>query len=419
MLAKHASMTMTCLVGLAYFHSYRLMQLSSSTSFPVDLAGSALRHAREAVWLHFFSAGFLFAAWGVNIPQVKHRYGFDEAMLGVAILVAGVGSLAALGVAGRLIPRLGATRATFLGLLVACVGLATMLIWPDRYGVFGGLVVFGFFSSLLDVAMNAEAAQMEKQSGRRLMSVCHGMFSLGGMSGATVGSGLLAGGFPVAWQLPLMAAGIAVLGVLARSRLPAGFCPPERRLQSGTRRLSWFPRSALWLGILAALAFFSEGAMYDWSVLYLRDELGSAPQQAAMAYAFFSAAMAIGRFGGDWLRARVPAAVLLAAGAALAASAVAMVLMLGDPHLAMVGFALTGLGLSNVVPVLLGAGARLPGVAPASGLAAVASLGYAGLMSGPAIIGFAAHATSLTHALFMVVGCTLLLAVGARHVLKT
>ena len=179
------------------------------------------------------------------------------------------------------------------------------------------------------------------------------------------------------------------------------------------------PRGALLLlGVMAALGFMVEGSVYDWSVLYLHKEVGSTQNVAALAYASFSASMAITRFGGDWLRARFSSARLLRASALLSALAMVMVLMAGQAWVALVGFALVGVGLANMAPLLFSAAAQVKGVAAAQGIASVSSIGYLGFMAGPPAIGFVAHAGSLTAALYGVVALAALLALGATHAIR-
>jgi fucose permease len=171
------------------------------------------------------------------------------------------------------------------------------------------------------------------------------------------------------------------------------------------------------LGAMAALGLVAEGAMYDWSVLYLRESLASPQALAALAYAAFSVAMAIGRFAGDWARARLGAVALLSVGGTLAAIAMLAVLLIGHPAAALAGFALVGLGISNVVPVLFSFASRVPGISPAHGISGVASLGYLGFLSGPPMIGAVAQFATLPVALCLVALFAAALAALARRAL--
>jgi MFS family permease len=161
----------------------------------------------------------------------------------------------------------------------------------------------------------------------------------------------------------------------------------------------------------------AEGAMYDWSALYVTQELLSSEATGALAFAAFSAAMAIGRLGGDWVRERMAPIALVRASGALAAAGMAIALATGQPWLAMLGFMLVGLGLANIIPVMFAAAAHIPGVSAATGVAAVSAVGYVGFMVGPALIGFVARASSLTIALWVVAGFAVLMAAAARHAL--
>ncbi|MGO4394786.1 MFS transporter [Variovorax sp. M-6] len=368
---------------------------------------------RWASRAQFFCSGFVFATWGVHIPTVKAHYAVDEAALGLAMLAAGAGALLGLTQASRWIGRHGARRAAgFCGAIYALL-LAGLLAMPAYAALLGLLAVFGIVTSVFDVSINTEAAQLELRNGKPLMSGMHGMFSLGGMVGAVTGSAALAAGLDPQRHLIGVAAAMALtIALSARWMLPREATAFATSSGNGFR----LPRSTLaLLGLLAALGLIAEGAIYDWSVLYLQQELGSPQQQAALAYASFSAAMALARFGGDAMRARFAPAVLLRGSALLAAASMTVVLVTDMPWLALIGFAGVGVGFANVVPILFAASARVPGVEPARGIAAVSAAAYLGFMAGPPVIGFLAQVSSLTHALYLVVAFAAALAASARY----
>ncbi|RYY83017.1 MAG: MFS transporter [Comamonadaceae bacterium] len=372
--------------------------------------GAATRWASR---IQFGASGFIFATWGVHIPTVKAHYGLDEAQLGMAMLAAGFGAMVGLIRASHWIGRYG-TRDTARIVGVVYALLLTGLIASHSYlALLAVLVLFGLATSVFDVVINTEAAQLELLGGGTLMSGMHGMFSLGGMVGAMTGGAALAAGLTPQWHLICVALLMACAVLVASRRmLPRAATAAAARSGTGFGR----PRGALVvLGILAALGLIAEGAIYDWSVLYLHQELGSPQQQAALAYASFSAAMAAARFGGDALRARFAPAPLLRASALLAAAAMAVVLTTDTPWLALVGFAAVGIGFANVVPILFSAAARVPDVDPARGIAAVSAAAYLGFMVGPPMIGLLARLGSLTSALWLVVGFAAALGLSARH----
>jgi fucose permease len=224
------------------------------------------------------------------------------------------------------------------------------------------------------------------------------MFSLGGMAGAASWSLLAPTGMSPSTHL---AGASAVLGVLALAA--SRFMLRRARARDEERAPLSLPHGPLLLlGVLAAMGLVGEGAMYDWSVLYLRQELGSPAGIASLGYASFSGAMAAGRFAGDWVRARVRPATLLRASGALGAIGMLIALAVPHPAAALAGFALVGLGFSNIVPVLFSVAGQLPGIAPAHGIAAVSSVGYFGMMAGPPMIGFIAQGSSLAAGLLVV-----------------
>ena len=375
---------------------------------------AATASTRWAARAQFFASGFIFATWGVHVPTVKAHYGIDEAQLGLAMLAAGAGAMLGLTSAGRWIGRHGARRMAALCGCIYALLLAGLIAMPGYLFLLALLAVFGLVTSVFDVAINAEAAQLELLGGQPLMSGMHGMFSLGGMAGAASGSAALAAGLgPQAHLLWVAAAMVLMVAVSSWHMLPQ---PPAASDASAADHSFRLPRGVLAvLGVLAALGLIAEGAIYDWSVLYMQQELGSPQNQAALAYASFSAAMAAARFGGDAMRARFSPAALLLGSGVLAAAAMTLVLLTDLPWLALVGFAGVGVGFANVVPILFGASARVPGIEPATGIAAVSAVAYLGFMAGPAVIGLLARAASLTAALYVVVVFAVALAASARY----
>jgi predicted MFS family arabinose efflux permease len=369
---------------------------------------------RWASRAQFFSSGFIFATWGVHVPTVKAHYGIDEAQLGLAMLAAGAGAMYGLTSAGRWIGRHGPRRMAAVCGCVYALLLAGLIAMPGYLALLALLAAFGLVTSVFDVAINTEAAQLELHGGTPLMSGMHGMFSLGGMAGAASGSAALAAGLGAQAHLLWVAGAMALLVAVSSMRMLPN--PPASSDGTAADRKFRLPRGALAvLGVLAALGLIAEGAIYDWSVLYMQQELGSPQKQAALAYASFSAAMAAARFGGDAMRARFSPAALLLGSGVLAAAAMTLVLLTNIPWLALIGFAGVGVGFANVVPILFGASARVSGIEPATGIAAVSAVAYLGFMAGPAVIGLLARASSLTAALYVVVVFAVALAASARY----
>ena len=382
------------------------------TCRPEHHGAARLRAARWATRGLFLMFGFVSGAWGAHIPAVKAHYGLDAGALSLALLALAVGAVLCLTIAGRVVSRWGAQASARWAGVAMAAALATVL-QATAFAVLLGLVlVFGSACALFDVAINAEGSVLEAASGKKVMSGFHGMFSLGGMAGAVFGAVLIAAGVPAAVQLAAAAAAAIMLTVVA-----SGFMLPVHVDAAAPTPGYRVPRGALAvLGLLAAVGLLAEAAIYDWSVLYLREEAGAAPALAALGFASFSAAMAATRFAGDRLRTHISAPRLLAASGLLAAAAMALVLLLRDPVVALIGLAVVGAALANVVPILFIAASKVPGVAPAPAIAAVSSIGYLGMVAGPPLVGGIAQASSLSWGLGVVVAGALLLVWGARRI---
>jgi predicted MFS family arabinose efflux permease len=383
----------------------------SAVPLPVHSARSLI-NAGWAVRAQFFVFGGLFAAWGVHVPTVKVHYALGERALAMAMLAAGVGALIALSQAGRVIGRYGPRRVCILAGLICALCLSGLLAFDTYAVLLAMMLVFGLTTSFFDVSVNAEVSEFERLAGRPLMSGFHAMFSLGGMAGAALCSALQTMDVAPPLQLRGIAIGAALVIWLASMAMLRMQVQPSPH---APRRL---PRGALVLiGLLGAMGLVAEGAMYDWSVLYLKQELHSDAGTAALAFASFSAAMAAGRFGGDWVRARFESVALLQMSGGLGAAGMALALWVSDPRVALVGFAFVGLGFANIVPVLFSAAAKVPGVTPAQGIATVSAIGFLGMMVGPPLIGVIAEARSLTLGLGVVVVFAVVLALAARPAL--
>ena len=378
-------------------------------------AGKAhnLEHAIWSLRAQFFVAGALFASWGVHVPSIKARYTLGEQALAVAMLGSGVGAVLALLHAGRVLSSNSPRTVVPLTAVVSAAAVGSMLV-PSHYGLLLVLMLaYGMAAAMFDVAINDEASQIERQTSQALMSGFHGVFSLGGMAGAAAWSVLAPAGILPSVHLAIAA---ITLGMLSLAASPF-MLRQARHAQPGKAALS-LPRGPLaLLGVLAGMGLVAEGAMYDWSVLYLRQETGAPAALASLGYASFSGAMAAGRFGGDWVRVRVPASQLLRASGLLGAVGMALALGVPRPGAVLAGFALVGLGFANIVPVLFSAAGRLPGIPAAQGIAAVSSVGYFGMMAGPPMIGFIAEERSLAAGLLVVIVFALIVAASSRRAL--
>jgi MFS family permease len=372
-------------------------------------SNAADRRARWAVAAVFFVNGAMIGSWAAHIPLVKERLDIGHAALGVALLGMAVGAMIAMPLSGPAIARLGSARVTRVSTILFCATLPLPVLAPDLVLLTAALLVFGAGNGVMDVAMNAHGVAVERRLARPVMSSYHGMFSLGGLAGAGFAALLLSVMSPATHALLLAVAGLGMAAFALPHLLPA-----DVDVRSEGPAFALPGKASLALGALTFLAMTAEGAVLDWSALLLESDRGVSPEFAAIGFAAFSATMAAGRFTGDWMRARFGAVALVRASAFVAAAGLALAISTPLPGLAVAGFAVVGFGMANLVPVLYGAAGALPGESTGRAIAAVATMGYTGFLSGPPLIGFAAQATSLPLALGLIVLACLLIGWAAN-----
>jgi MFS family permease len=370
-----------------------------------------LRRDRLAVAVLFLVNGAVFGAWATHIPVVKAIHGLSPAVLGLALLSLATGALVAMPLCGTALVRFGARRVLGATGLIFSIMLAFLPIVPGQAGLFTALFVFGAAGGAMDVAMNAHGTAVERQYGRPILSSLHGMWSLGGLMGAGLG-GLSLAFLPAGIEAAAVALFFAIIVAVA---IPHIRPDPAAAAGEGPR-LAWPDRSTLLIGSLAMLSFMAEGSLLDWSAVYLAESLQVPASFSGTGFAVFSGAMATSRFLGDGIRRRLGAPRLVAGGGLLAAVSLGVGLWSSHPLVAILAFGVAGLGLANVAPVAFStAGARSPDNA-ASAVAAVATLGYGGVLMGPVLLGFIAHMTSLGGALAVAMLLCVMIAAGAGAV---
>lgn len=382
------------------------------TSEPVSTSREPVTAAIRATRLIFLVSGIGMAAWAPMVPYAKARLGLDDAQLGLILLAFGGGSMVSMPFVGWLSHRFGNRRAIVASGLLLCLALPVLALAPSAAVLTGALLYFGVMLGAVDVAMNAHAVEVERRDGRVLMSGFHGLFSVGGLAGAAGMSALLALGLP----LPVSALAVSVLLAALVLYLRNGLLSEVDDAEAGHAPFRMPRGVVLLLGLLCFVSFMAEGSMLDWSAVFLRDFRGFEPSSAGIGYACFSIAMALGRLAGDRLIQRLGSVWAVRAGAGLAALGFVLAASVSWPPASLCGFVLIGLGASNIVPVMFSAAGRLPGTSPAISIAAVTTLGYAGLLSGPALIGFISKLSSLPLAMVMVAGLLLMVAASARIV---
>ena len=372
-------------------------------------AENTLRAARVAVAAIFLLNGTATANWLVRIPAVQRKLGLSEGELGLALFGVAVGALVSMPWTGRLVARFGSKRVTQVAAFVFAAVFLLPPLAPNGLTLFVALVILGAGHGALDVAMNAQAATVERQYARPIMTSFHALWSFGGLIGATMGGVIASRGVGLMTHLTVLALVVA----LVAGRITSRMLPAEADATSEHASVARPHGALIALGVLAFCVLLGEGAMADWSAVYLRDVTNAGPGLAAAGYAAFSLAMASGRLVGDSLRSRVSSALLVRLGGALAAVGLASGLAFANPWAAIVAFGAVGAGLSIAFPIALAAASALPGMRPGPAIATVSTFGYAGFLAGPPLIGFVAEATSLRGGLVaVVVSCVVVAALA-------
>ncbi|MFJ1550425.1 MFS transporter [Streptomyces sp. NPDC088246] len=362
-------------------------------------APPSLTRLRTALTVFFALDGFLFAGWVVRIPAIKHQTGASASTLGLALLGVSAGAVVTMMLTGRLCRRFGSHPVT-----VACgvlLPLSIALPAQTHSALALGLVllVFGAAYGGINVAMNSAAVDLVAALRRPVMPSFHAAFSLGGMVGAGLG-GLVAGGLSPATHLFVLtgigllvtaAAGPVLLRQPAPKPAPTADDAEKPRRPDGRAR-----RMVLLFGVIALCTAYGEGALADWGALHLEQDLHAHPGIAAAGYSLFALAMTAGRLSGTALLERLGQTRTLVAGGATAAAGMLLGSLAPTTWLALLGFAVTGLGLANIFPVAVGRAGELAGP---GGVAAASTLGYGGMLLGPPAIGFLADWFSLPAAL--------------------
>lgn len=377
-----------------------------------------LRHARLAVTITFIVNGFVVGMFVARIPDFKRILEVSNGTLGTSLLFVSIGVFLALKPAGKYSAKFGSQPVIFyatLALSLACilVGLLLSLQW-----LWFSLFIFGFSLATQDVSMNAHAVVVEQNAGRRLMSVFHGMFSVGTLVG-----GILGGLFsqwelaPLNQALALMLIYVAAAFAVRPLYLPAD--ADKHDFSSGPRAKHPF---IFWiLGFFGLFAAISEGAAGDWGGVLARDAFSATPFVSTLPYIVFCSAMIIGRFSGDYLAHRFGASLVIASGGIISGTGLTVGLIVGGIPAIMVSWFLLGIGLSVVIPLMFSAAGSLATkkyagvIAPSEAVAKVSGVSYFGFVIGPPLIGFIADQIELRWTLFLIAAFSYLLIFASRY----
>ena len=348
----------------------------------------SLRSAANATRIAFIANGLAFASWAPIIPFAKANTGVDEAALGLLLLCLGIGSVISMPITGWLCARHGTRPMILISALIMACALPFLAYLVEYWALAITLLIFGAAIGTLDVAMNIHAAEVEKRSECALMSGFHGMFSVGAICGAGFVTLMISYGVAplIATLCVTGSVIIAILWVQSHYLITNSDAPEPFRPPSGIVK---------WLALLAGIAFLIEGAIMDWGALLMIERAVFSMEQAALGYIAFSITMVIGRLSGDYVVPRIGRRAILLGGGTLVVLGLIAITTLPSPTLNLIGFAVIGLGAANLVPVVFSAAGQQSDMDPNMAVASVTFVGYAGILLGPAIIGFGAQYTSL------------------------
>ena len=351
---------------------------------------------RVALAIIFAMRGFLVGSWIARIPAIADHLDVSRSELGSVLIAGAIGALVAFQVTAPRIASWGTARsiAIFGPLWVLTMPLA--LLSPEPALFFATLLLFGFMNGSVDVALNAQAVEIERQVGKPVLSSMHGMFSVGALGGTATGGVLAA--LSVAIQSQFLVTGVLVAAtwlLLTRNLVPDEAMAASPTVQRQRRVFSIGPR-VLWpLGAIAFCCGLMEESLADWGALFLSQDLGTNPGTAALGYTIFSCTMLVGRLFGDPLVRRAGPVAILRGGAALGSAGMLLGVLVNTPWSFLMTFGLVGLGFSTIIPIVYRAAGSTPGIPRAEGVAAVATACYAAFLVGPPMMGFVSDLLSL------------------------
>jgi fucose permease len=359
----------------------------------------------------FFVNGAVIGTWVAQIPWIQERFDLSQSAMGLVLVGMSLAVILAFPVAGQAVVKHGSRRVTWIGGIAAALSVNLAVLAPEAVLVAAGLFVLGASSATMDVAMNSHGVKVERDRGKPIMSSLHAGWSFGGMIGAGFAAALAAlGADPRVAVAIASALLVAVVVVCARRIGPGSAAEGEQ-----APRFALPSRGVLLLAILCLLVMVTEGAMADWGGIYLRQDLGTSAAVAALAFAFFTGGMTVGRVFGDWINGHLGPVAVLRWGALLTGIPLAAMLLIGAPAAALAGMFAIGLGVANGVPLMFSAAGRQPDTPPGPGIAAVSSLGSLGFLAGPPFIGVLADAVSLPWALAtLILGAVAVFALARR-----
>lgn len=360
--------------------------------------------AKLATQFIFLVCGLAISSWAPMVPLAKDRLSLNEAELGLLLLLLGGGALFMMPLSGFFISKLGSRKIILIAVLMVASILPFLLVINDIYLMGIAIFTFGCGVGTIDVAMNSQGVQVQNAYGKSIMSSLHGLFSVGGLLGS-IGLGFLMkiGLNPIYAAVTISTLLLLLLAFQYNNLL--NYSSEKEIIQKfshvdeakvATKPFQWLNGTVLVLGFMCFIVFLSEGAMLDWSAIFLIDHKGVESEFSGIGYAAFSVAMAVMRLTGDSLVSKLNGKIVVIGGSLIASFGILVLLFSPWILLSLLGFILLGIGAANIVPVFFSEGGRIVGLSPTVTIPVISTMGYAGQLAGPALLGFIAHHFSLT-----------------------
>lgn len=347
----------------------------------------------------------IFSSWAARIPAIKDKFSLNEAELGALLFMLPLGSITALPFAGWSVHKFGSKGITLISIIGYALLLYCLAISPQLIFLYIALFLFGFFGDALNISMNTQGLSVEHVLSKPILSSLHAMWSLGALSGAVVGGWTLKSNMTTQQHFQIIGLVSIVLSLVIYSWMIRDSVQSDQ----GQKIFAWPDKALMLLGLICFCTALCEGAMADWSSLYYRQVLGDHGGVSTTGYTAFTFAMAGGRFLGDRLITSFGHKKMLMANGLFIAVGLSLALLWQVSFSVIAGFALVGLGVSSVIPIVYMIAGRSKTMAPSAALAAVSTIGFTGFLFGPPVIGFIAHETGLRIALSVIVFLGLLI----------
>ncbi|PWW07094.1 MFS transporter [Mangrovibacter plantisponsor] len=363
----------------------------------------------------FFIAGLVTATWAVLVPYAKSNTNINDASLGTLLLCLGLGAMIAMPVTGALTSRYGCRKVITAAVLVIIISVPFLSFLSSPLLLGAGLLIFGISIGITDCAMNVQAILVEKSADKSLMSGFHGMYSVGGIAGAGAMTGLLHLGLTAITSTIIMCVAVFLLLMISVHKLLPYANPAEGPAFAVPKGI------VLVLGLICFIIFMAEGTVLDWSAVYLVEKINISESLGGLGFAAFAAAMTAGRLSGDYVIEKLGAFKVVLSGTAVAILGFILVIHSIEFTLILIGYSLIGAGCSNIVPVMFSQIGKQSTMPQMVAVPAVTTLGYIGVLAGPAIIGYISHHSSITYGFVFIttlILCAAILSYAIKNILR-